>query len=370
MSGEEDYGGDYDGYDGGHHFYDEFPKNNLDEEEETWAEKEEKRRLQEDEAAEAKRKKDAYFERLKKERDAYDPDAALYDAIWNADQQRKRIDAEIKELYDAIYARKQSWSNYISGWVPWLRGGKASADDELERRLKNAQDRLEKIYQEQLKLHEAKVEIVRRKAEEAARRVPPATASSAAGGSRQGQAEAERYRREAEERQRQAAAERYRQADRYQYRVPPAAAAAAAPAETYEEKFKRQQAENDARYAAEIAESTKSSESQVTSNDTVINLINKNKVLYHIFLEYGIPIPKTIGELKREYKKLSVRIHPDRNGGNQKQTLDFRTMSSEMTKLKEELKFAGRNTKRSTKRSTKRNTKRSAKTSAKRNKKI
>ena len=48
-------------------------------------------------------------ERLKKERDAYDPDAALYDAIWNADQQRKIIDAEIRALYDAIYARKQSW---------------------------------------------------------------------------------------------------------------------------------------------------------------------------------------------------------------------------------------------------------------------
>jgi hypothetical protein len=85
---------------------------------------------------------------------------------------------------------------------------------------------------------------------------------------------------------------------------------------------------------------------KVTTDDTPFQLQNTNP-LYSIFTDYGISIPTTIAELKKAYRKVMIKLHPDRNVSKTKEEKrviqeQYDTVDAAFSKLKQKYNFTGR----------------------------
>jgi hypothetical protein len=390
------------------HFYDEFPKENVYDDEE-------ERQRRSDQANQSAKEHNEWVsasleaERVRKEREASDPELeALYNAVINAVDKRSRIEDEFEALRNARFERQQSWSNYFSSWLPSMSAARASDDQELDRRIEEVQERLRTSSKELQDLRAA--QIARRKqfndawaavdagipprqafaqayaqpypsqpsqsSTQRFARTTPVAAASAAGGSQSSQSNTQRFARTPPVASAASAAggSQSSQSDTQRFpRTSPAASAASAAggSQSSQSNTQRFPRTSPAAAAASAAGGPRPSQSepivsQVTSDETVIDLKSRSIVLYNIFHKYGVTIPGTIGILKKEYKKLSLTLHPDKNKGSEEKTLDFQSMSSEVSRLKSELNFVGISSKKSYNKSSKKRFKRSFKKRCKR----
>lgn len=122
---------------------------------------------------------------------------------------------------------------------------------------------------------------------------------------------------------------------------------------SYEEAMKELRSDKRNAYMTHLLEDKK-----VTTDETPFELQNNNP-LYYIFTDYDINIPTTIGELKKAYRKVMIKLHPDRNVGKTEEEKrmiqeQYDIVDAEFSKLKQHYNFTGRKSRSHKRRSHKR----------------